>query len=155
LGRTVDPPDIDNTGQLLYLAHRAARARANRAMQSLGIDLRGLGVLTTLAAHGPLSQRQLGRIIDLDKSSMVLLADALERAGLIVRMRTARDRRAYAVEITAAGRDRMAHAAQYAATALDDVLARFSVQERAQLNVLLRKIVTRARELEQHQSDTS
>jgi DNA-binding MarR family transcriptional regulator len=148
------PLATDNTGQLLYWAHRAARARANRALVSMGIDLRGLGVLTTLAERGPMSQRQLAQILDLDKSSMVLLADSLERAGLIVRTRTARDRRAYAVDLTAAGRKRMRQAGKRAAATLDAVLAPFSPEQRVQLNDALRQIVAQVRELERSEAST-
>ncbi len=136
------------TGQLLYLAHRAARARANRALQSLGLDLRGLGVLSVLAEHGPLSQRRLSQALELDKSSMVLLVDALERGGLVVRARHPRDRRAYAVQLTPAGRERLAQAAERAAAALEALLAPLSPAEREQLDSLLTKLVAHARRLD-------
>jgi DNA-binding MarR family transcriptional regulator len=139
------PLPAANTGQLLYSAHRAARAQANRALRPLGIDLRGLGVLSVLAHRGPMSQRQLASAIDLDKSSMVLLVDALERLGLVERERAAHDRRAYALRITNAGRERLSEADHRAAATLDDFLEPLSARERQDLNALLTRLVPRER----------
>ena len=69
-------------GGQLYLAHRYARAAANRALREQRLELRHLGVLGCLAEMGPLSQRALVDRLQLDKSSMVYIIDELERQGL-------------------------------------------------------------------------
>ena len=79
---------------------------------------------------------------------MVLLVDALERAGLVVRTRTAHDRRAYAIQVTEAGRVLKAQAEQHATATLDDLLVPFSSAERRELDDLLRRLVAHARQLE-------
>jgi DNA-binding MarR family transcriptional regulator len=50
-------------------------------------------VLSALVEHGPMPQRRVGQLIDLDKSSMVLLVDALERDKLVVQTWAAHHRR--------------------------------------------------------------
>jgi DNA-binding MarR family transcriptional regulator len=131
-------------GGQLYLAHRYARAAANRALQAHQVELRHLGVLATLAEAGPLSQRALIDRLQVDKSSMVYIIDELERQGLAERHRNEHDRRSYAVHLTPAGRDRLAAANATAADAMTELLAPLSAAERRQLHQLLARFIDHA-----------
>jgi DNA-binding MarR family transcriptional regulator len=64
----------------------------------------GLFSLLVLAQSNPgICQVDLGTHLGVDKASMVALLDQLERAGLIERRRSTRDRRRQGVFLTAAG----------------------------------------------------
>jgi DNA-binding MarR family transcriptional regulator len=131
-------------GGQLYLAHRYARAAANRALQAHGVELRHLGVLGVLAQAGPLSQAALIARLQLDKSSMVYIVDELERQGLAARRRNERDRRSYAVCLTEAGRQRLAAATTTTDAAMAELLAPFTPEECAQLHGLLARFISHA-----------
>jgi DNA-binding MarR family transcriptional regulator len=133
-------------GGQLYLAHRYARAAANRALQAHQLDLRHLGVLSYLAGAGPLSQRALIDRLQMDKSSMVYVMDELERQGLAERRKDERDRRSYAVHITPTGRDRLAAAANAADNVMTELLTPLSPAERQQLHELLARFIEHAAE---------
>ncbi|BCJ33532.1 hypothetical protein Athai_10350 [Actinocatenispora thailandica] len=142
---TTPSPALDAAlGNQLYLAHRYARAAANRALRDHGVELRHLGVLGALAEDGPLSQRALVDRLQLDKSSMVLIVDELERQGLAERRRNERDRRSYAVHLTAAGRDRLAAAVHATDAVLAELFAPLSTAEREQLHELLDRFIEHA-----------
>lgn len=143
---TATPGPLDTVlGGQFYLAHRYARAATNRALKPLHVELRHLGVLGCLAEYGPVSQRELVDRLQLDKSSMVLIVDELERQGLAERRRNERDRRSYAVHLTAAGRDRLAAAERVTSTVMADLLAPLSHAERRQLHDLLARLLDHAR----------
>ncbi|MEU9401902.1 MarR family transcriptional regulator [Streptomyces sp. NPDC048242] len=116
------PPGIGRVrvGPLLRLAQRRAAHAFADALRPLDIEGRHYGVLLSLNAHGPLSQRRLIDLTGGDKSSMVRTVDDLETRGLAVRRPAPTDRRAYAVEITDRGRALFAEASVVA----DDVAAR-------------------------------
>lgn len=130
-------------GLLLRLAHSRARKTFADALGSLGIHGAHYGVLLTLDRLGPMSQRQLIDAIDSDKSSMVRIVDDLEARGLVVRRPATGDRRAYAVELTEAGRTAFQAAEEIAAATTERLLAGFTSAERATLTELLQRLVAR------------
>jgi MarR family transcriptional regulator, lower aerobic nicotinate degradation pathway regulator len=97
-------------GFLLAQAHMAARARADRALDEVGLTMRGFAALATLISDGPISQQRLSRRIRMDPATMVDVIDSLEEAGYIVRRRNPSDRREYALQPTAKGRALFARA---------------------------------------------
>lgn len=133
-------------GGLLFQAHSVARRAANEVLRDLGLELRDLGVLELLAGAQDWTQQQLGERLGIDKSAMVRIVDALERAGLVSRRRRGDDRRAYSVTVTGAGREAMAAAYSRVAAAMDELLVGFSDAERETLGELLERIVRRAAE---------
>jgi DNA-binding MarR family transcriptional regulator len=129
------------SGQLIGPLLRRAQTRAARtfsaALQRLGIEGRHYGVLLNLNLHGPLSQRQLIDRTSGDKSTMVRTVDDLEARGLVERRPSPVDRRAYAVELTVAGRALFADASKVADEVAARLLACFDDDEQAQLVALL------------------
>ncbi|MFI6522271.1 MarR family winged helix-turn-helix transcriptional regulator [Spirillospora sp. NPDC050679] len=131
-------------GLLLATAHQHARRTLDRALAPLGIETRHFGVLAALDRHGPVSQRELSALLDLDKSAMVRIMDELERRGLAVRNRSAHDRRAYAVELTPQGREAARASAEAAARAAARLFGGLSPDDRGRLVAALSGIISRA-----------
>ena len=99
-------------GFLLAQAHMAARARADRALDGVGLTMKGFAALATLISDGPTSQQRLSNRIRMDPATMVDVIDSLEDSGHIVRRRNPSDRREYALQPTAKGRALYARAAK-------------------------------------------
>jgi DNA-binding MarR family transcriptional regulator len=135
---------VEDVGLLLRLAHRRAATAFTGALQPLGVDLRHVGVLRILHGLGPRSQRQLIDALGSDKSAMVRTVDDLERLGLVWRAAAVGDRRAYAVELTPAGRDLLGDAEEIVGRVGAELLAGLSEMEREALRDLLHRFVTGA-----------
>src|SRR5882757_5043254 len=98
-----------NLAWLLYKAHWALAAELAAALEPLGVSARAYHVLQA-ALSGEHTQTELAAIVGLDKTTMVVTVDELERAGLAERRLSPRDRRARIVSVTAAGRLKVAEA---------------------------------------------
>lgn len=116
---------------------RAAEEAAERQGLGVGHHL----VLKMLAAVGPCSQQVLSEELRIDRSVMVGIADDLEKANHVRRERDPRDRRAYAVTITASGRRALAKAEKAVPAFLDHTFEALTPAERAQLTTLLGKLL--------------
>jgi DNA-binding MarR family transcriptional regulator len=127
-------------GMLLATAHHNARRALQEGLRPLGIEARHITVLTALAQQEAISQRQLGRRLGLDKSTVVRILDELERLGLASRLRTEHDRRAYTIQLTPQGRERVHEADKIAAAVGHDLFGRLDPAEREQLVASLTKI---------------
>ncbi|WP_431918784.1 MarR family winged helix-turn-helix transcriptional regulator [Amycolatopsis tucumanensis] len=124
---------------------RASASVARAAEKAAGEQGLGVGqhlVLKMLAAVGPCSQQVLSEELRIDRSVMVGIADDLEKAGYVRRERDPRDRRAYAVTITPAGREALEQAEAATPGFLDRTFAALSARERDQLAALLGKLLT-------------
>lgn len=92
----------DLTGMLNRAGHRLT-ARLAAALAEVELTPRMQCVLVH-ALEQPRTQAELAALADLDKTTMVATADALERAGLARRVPSLTDRRARIIEVTEAGR---------------------------------------------------
>lgn len=109
--------DVD----LMFLfnqAGHALNARLNEALAEIGVTPRGQCVLAK-AMTGEHTQGQLADMAGLDKTTMVVTLDHLEREGLAERRPSATDRRARIVAVTEQGR----HTAAEAQAIVDRVVA--------------------------------
>ena len=127
----------DRVPFLLYRAAEASHALANQMLAEVGLAARQVGVLTMVSELEPMTQQALADALRIDRTTMVALIDDLEQRRLVVRKRHPRDRRAFLICPTDAGR-----AAQKTAVAiLDEQQRRFLVpltpQERIHLSELL------------------
>ena len=86
---------LDHTGHVL-------RSRMTAALAEIGLTPRMHCVLVH-ALEGERTQIQLAEIGDMDKTTMVVTVDALEKAGLAERRPSSRDRRARIVAVTEEG----------------------------------------------------
>ncbi|KIZ16626.1 MarR family winged helix-turn-helix transcriptional regulator [Streptomyces natalensis] len=121
------------------LAHfgRVARGAAKNAFAGQGLSSRAHFVLLCLDEYGELSQRELSDRIAMDRSDLVKLLDELERTGQVRRQPDPRDRRRHALVITAAGMETLKQGERILHQATDEVLARLSTEQRAELQRLV------------------
>lgn len=134
------PPLAGYTGYLLRRAFVRARPYGVRAMPT-GRRPQELGVLATVDAVGPVSQRRLGEMLDINRSVMVKLADRLEADGLLERERDPADRRNYALSTTAAGNAAIVEMMAGAIKGEAELTAGLTRPERDRLIELLRRTV--------------
>src|SRR5438094_8622327 len=127
-------------GFLLARAHLVAREKADRALDDIGISMKGFAALATLVSDGPMSQQRLSQRIRMDPATMVDVIDSLEQSGNIVRRRNPKDRREYALQTTAKGRALLARARRAVLAAERDVLQGLDPKEEGVLKELLRRI---------------
>src|SRR5436190_3420914 len=140
-GASAPPPCLGNrVGFLLARSHLDALAIAGEVLEP-GLDPKHFGALSVIAAEGPLSQQELGERMRVDRTTIVALVDELERRGFLARRRNPIDRRAYALEATAAGRRWLDRAGAVLAEAEARILAPLDPDEREQLIGLLHKLV--------------
>src|SRR2546423_13395466 len=110
-----------NLAWLLYRAHWPLASELAAALAPLGVSARGYHVLRA-ALSGQHTQTELAEMVGLDKTTMVVAVDELEKAGLAERQLSPDDRRARIIAVTAAGKRTVAQADK--------------VKERVQANVL-------------------
>jgi DNA-binding MarR family transcriptional regulator len=92
------------TGFLVAKAHQRLWSLFSEEISRIGTDIPCCGVLHLLAENGPMSQQQLGRVLRIDRTTMVKMIDQLERSKMARRRDHPEDRRIYLVDITPAGR---------------------------------------------------
>jgi MarR family transcriptional regulator for hemolysin len=130
-----------NLGWLLYRAHWALAAEMTAALAPLGISARGYHVLRA-ALNGGHTQTELADIVGLDKTTMVVAVDELERTGLAERRLSPHDRRARVIGVTAAGRHKVEEADAVKERLQAEVLESLPVSERRALLDALGKLVS-------------
>jgi MarR family transcriptional regulator, transcriptional regulator for hemolysin len=117
---------------LLSLASHALQTELTAGLAGLGITPRAQCVLTHARA-GELTQGQLAELCGLDKTTMVVTLDELERAGLAQRRLSSTDRRARKVVVTPAGEQLVARADTIVSGIFADVLGTLPTAERQAL----------------------
>ena len=137
------PGLTDQTGFLIQRLHSHSRRMLNEALGPLGIEARHLGVLAALANRGPLIQRQLIDLLEIDKSSLVYVLDDLQDERLVERRSVPLDRRAFAVHITQIGRKRFKAAVQIAQRVHEALFGGLDPKNREQFDRTLSQLVDR------------
>jgi MarR family transcriptional regulator, transcriptional regulator for hemolysin len=108
---TMTPPrTVPDLSFLLAHTSHVLTTQLTAALAEIGMTVRGHCVLMH-ALPGGLTQIELARLSDLDKTTMVVTMDELEAAGLAERQPSPGDRRARIVVVTEEGR-RMAAAGE-------------------------------------------
>jgi MarR family transcriptional regulator, transcriptional regulator for hemolysin len=117
-------PDVlaQNLSWLLSQASHALTTEMTAALEGIGLLPRGHCVLAT-ALTGERTQTELAHLVGLDKTTMVVTLDELERNGLAERRPSPKDRRVRVVAVTDAGRRKAAEADEVVARVQRDVLA--------------------------------
>lgn len=118
-----------NLAWMLDQANHAYACEIAAALAPLGLGQRGFCVLSA-AMDTELTQTQLAGLIGLDKTTMVVTVDELERHGLAERVPSPTDRRARVIRVTAVGRARVAEAQGIADSVQSDVLDALPALER-------------------------
>lgn len=128
-------------GYLLASAHHLFRARMVRALDGGPLHMGHVVLLASLYAQNDLTQAQLAQISGIEKSSVVLFLDALEKDGWVERRRHPTDRRAHNVHLTDSGRERFSVVGIRLEAEQTQALSVFSPDERTQLEGLLLRLI--------------
>ncbi|MES1157326.1 MAG: MarR family transcriptional regulator [Alphaproteobacteria bacterium] len=129
------------TGYLLARAHGLVRARMSAALEGGPLHLGHVLILSTLIARNDLTQAQLTQMAGIEKSSVVLFIDALEKDGWVERQPHPTDRRAHRVHLTREGRARFREVGKKLAAAEREALAALRATEQRTLQELLLKLI--------------
>jgi MarR family transcriptional regulator for hemolysin len=127
---TLTPPrTAPDLSFLLSHTSHVLNTRLTAALAEIGMTVRGHCVLIH-ALPGELTQIELAKLTDLDKTTMVVTLDELETAGLAERRPAATDRRARIVVVTEAGRQVAAAGEQIVDRVHGEVLAALPAGDR-------------------------
>jgi len=131
---------MGNLGWMLDQANHALGSEVAAALAPLNLGQRGFCVLSA-AMDAELTQTELAAMIGLDKTTMVVTVDDLERKGLAERVPSLTDRRARVIRVTDAGRQQVAEGQKIVADVQNDVLDALPLSERAAFVAALMKLV--------------
>ncbi|CAA9531271.1 MAG: Transcriptional regulator, MarR family [uncultured Solirubrobacteraceae bacterium] len=111
------------------------------ALEDLGLSPRARCVLMT-ALEGEFTQIEIARMIGVDKTTMVVTLDELERVGLAERRPSSKDRRARVIAVTAKGKAMVRKGGEVVKRVQDEVLETLPAKERAALVDGLQRLVS-------------
>ncbi len=142
------PADLDLTVEGIVdriggINHRIKRMH-NETLEQLGLTVSDWHVLTALRWTGEPYRRKAGwlaRRADLTTGAMTSRLDALEKEGLVRRLRDPEDRRSVIVELTEKGREKHELAMAIQAPKETLLAAALTDREKEQLNSLLRRVM--------------
>src|SRR3954470_1339080 len=129
-----------NLARLLYRAHWALASELTAALAPIRVSPRGYHVLQA-ALSDEHTQTELAEMIGLDKTTMVVAVDELERAGLAERHPSPHDRRARIIAVTAAGKRKVAEADKVKERVQAEVLGELPASDQKALIDALNKLV--------------
>lgn len=130
----------DHVGYLGVLLGQRAQAAFEQAIAVHDLVPGQYDYLAVLAELGPLSQRRIAAVLDIDPSRVVALTDELGRRGLVDRQVDPDDRRRNLVSLTRSGRAFTARIAKVAAVVEQDLVRVLSRSEQDELRRLLRLV---------------
>nr|WP_320049163.1 MarR family transcriptional regulator [uncultured Desulfuromonas sp.] len=141
----------DHNQSLGYLGSLVSRLLSNRLamrFQEAGIDMTAeqWGAIIILLNNGPMTQRQLGEQLQLEKSSVSRLTNGLEKRGWIVRAKNPQDSRQNLLEPTPKVRDTAEVCATIARDVLEQAHRDMSKEETALCTSFLSRIITNLRD---------
>ena len=125
---------------LLRKAAQRVTGMVEEVLHPYGLTIRHFNLLNVIQAEPGQNQRGVGERLRIDRTTVVALADDLERAGLLERRR-GNDRRMFALHLTPTGQDRLTELAELTTTVHEKFLANLSPDERELLRELLVKVL--------------
>src|SRR5580692_9528734 len=131
-------------GRVLFLLKKAsfkAQEFSEENLGPLGLTGRHLGVMLVIQEMGSISQQEIGKCVQMDRTTMVQVIDELEKMNLVERKESPTDRRAHAVYLTAKGKAILPKADQLGWAAEKRFLAHLEAKEQKELARLLKKLV--------------
>ena len=137
---STDRPDA-HLGYLLKHVQLRFFELGAAALEPLGINGREAAVLRAIADRDPVSQGEIARAMNVDRTTMVALIDDLQGKGLVRRRQDPDDRRRNAVELTDVGRDTARRAADAVERVERDFLGRLPSAEAAQFKKNVRALL--------------
>ncbi|MCL4713204.1 MAG: MarR family transcriptional regulator [Pseudorhodoplanes sp.] len=139
----------DKPGHLARRFQQIAVAVFHAEIESAGYDLTPVqyAALTAVAAHPGIDQATLAGTIAYDRTTITGVVDRLVQKGLLVRQPCRRDRRAHALQITAAGRRTLRAIEPAVVAAQRAMLGGLTAGEAKELMRLLTKAIAAGNEL--------
>lgn len=128
-------------GFLLRRAHQISSALFMEETAALNVTTTQFGMLTVLAAHEPIDQIGIAKLLKLDRSTTGLVVRNLEERTLIERVTDPDDRRRRVLRLTGEGRRALAALQQPAKAAHDRGLSVFDADEARTFVTLLARFV--------------
>ena len=135
-----EKPLAGNLSWLLAQASHVMVTEMTHAFEDMGVSPRGHCLLSA-ATTGEFTQKELAEMVGLDKTTMVVTVDELERAGLAERVPSRTDRRARIIRVTPAGRRVVTKGEKVVSEIQEDVLASLPASERRALLGALENLV--------------
>jgi DNA-binding MarR family transcriptional regulator len=129
----------EHVGYLSVVMGQRSQARFELAMAKLDLRPVHFDYLATLAGAGPMAQKDLARLLELDAARIVALTDELEMRDLVERTVDSADRRRNLVSLTRSGRGLTTRAARLAADVEAELLSRLSTADGDHLRTLLQR----------------
>jgi DNA-binding MarR family transcriptional regulator len=133
------PSDRPAVLALLRLAARVEE-RLEKALEGEGLSIARLKVLNDLVESGPLPLSALASRQNCVRSNITQLVDRLEADGLVRRVADPTDRRSVRAQLTEKGRERQVRGQARLAATEEEIMARFSAEERAALSSLFQAL---------------
>lgn len=132
----------DNIGFLLHRSARILRGMMAEALQDLELSFHEYVVLRMIEMDFVGTQKEVGRLNGIDRTSMVELIDRMEERGLVVRNRDENDRRKHKLTMTPKGKKVFTHAKRLATKAHKKFLAPLDEGQAELLKNFLKTIIT-------------
>ena len=111
-----------------------------RSLNKHGLTASQLGVLEALLHLGPMCQRDVGRKLLLSGGNVTTVVTNLETRGLVLRVRSASDRRFVTLELTTEGRALIAGVFPAHAERITELFQGLTPTEQEQLSALTLKL---------------
>lgn len=124
---------------VLRKASRRLTSLYDEALAPFGINLAQYSMLKNVARKAPVSLTELGRLLDLDRSTVGRNARVMVRMGLLA-MAAGEDQREQALSPTEEGRDVLARAMPVWERVQEDIEAKLGPQKAEQLQSLLAEL---------------
>lgn len=124
---------------VLRKASRRLTSLYDEALAPFGINLAQYSLLSNVVRRAPISLTELGRLLDLDRSTVGRNARVMARMGLLV-MGPGEDQREQALSPTERGREVFAHAVPVWERVQEDIEAKLGPQKAEQLQSLLAEL---------------
>lgn len=145
---------MESFGYLLANSHALFRAQMEKAVAGSGLHLGHVIILASLRAErlngagDDMTQTRLAQLSGIEKSSLVLFLDGLEKDGWVERRRHPTDRRAHNVHITDNGMKRFEAVGQKLYANEQKALSVFGDDERATFIALLSRLLVHLKDLD-------
>ena len=127
-------------GYHLRLAYLSISRHFAKAMASVDLTQKQMGVLWLIGDNGGVSQVAIARELGMDRASMMAIVDRLQSRGLVVRERSRHDGRRQELYLTPQGRKVLAKAKSIIGKHERWMTERFSEDEVAALMEMLRRL---------------
>jgi DNA-binding MarR family transcriptional regulator len=139
------PPEYrGHLGFVVAKAKQLLSEELDALLRQSGYGIRHFALLSMIRRNSGLRQTDLCDSLGVDRTSMMKLVDELEQRGLLQRVRSTEDRRAYTLELTAAGEAWHAETLVPIVAEEERFLAPLSPGERALLQEMLMRLVESA-----------